>query len=263
MKLSVEMYVQEKGFVNISKGYLRDSHIELEDILKWTKSQLILISDQVLHEEQLKGFDKKPVVVVDGRTNKKPIDVSPLGQIEFISRKNVGDIILAAYDMLTKLSPVDTGLYKSSHYVFLNGVQVATDLSTLEAWTKNNPQIKDNDVLRIVNIQPYGRRLELLGVTSKRQQSRRVEKKRKGVGTGVMMKRPNGAYQLTYSRMRSRFKNNIGIFFRFIPGSQLGISAYFKKGRKTERPGNKTSAKRTYLYPSLVFKVGKGGLLGV
>lgn len=241
--------------------------ITLQELLQFTKSALIVIADQALKEEQSLGFDKNPIMLVDGRKTKNIQDVSPLGKIQFISRKNISEIMLASYESLLELSKVKTGLYKSSHYVFFNGTQVATDLTSLEAWLKTNPQVQEKDTIRIVNIQPYGRRLELLGVTSTRQQARREDKgRRKGIKTGITIKKPNGAYQLTYRRIKSKFKSNIDIFFKFIPGSYLGLTAYnqkFRKGRKTERPGNKTSAGRTYLYPSLVFKIVERGLTNV
>lgn len=266
VSFAVDISVSENG--RRKPEYTLDTdlngEITLQDLLQWTKSALIITSDEILKEEQSFGFDKNPILIVDGRKNKNVKDVSPLGQIEFVSRQNISDILTEAYDAILDLSKVKTGRYKSSHYVFQNGNQVATDKASLEAWLKTNPEIRDNDLVRIVNIQPYARRLELLGVTSQRQQSRTEDKgRRKGVTTGIRIRKPNGAYQLAYRRIKSKFKANIFIGFKFIPGSQLGLTAYFKKGRKTERPGNKTSAGRTYLYPSLIFKIQERGLSDV
>lgn len=263
MQLSVEMYVEEKGLVRVNRGYLRDSKIELADLLRWTKTQLITISYDVLMEEQAKGFDKTPLILVDGSRTKKVSDVNPLGQIRFVSRQNIADVLLAAYESLLRLSKVKTGRYKDSHYIFLNGIQVATDLNSLKTWLAGIPEIKVNDLVRIVNIQPYGRRLELLGVTSERQKARVEDKgRRKGIKTGILLKKPNGAYQLTSRKIKTKYKNNVSIKFTFIPGSELGLSGYrpehhhrFVKGR----PG-KNSAGRTYLYPTLVFKINSEGL---
>lgn len=272
------MYVVEKGFVKESRGYLRDTNIELADLLKWTKSRLLIISDQVLKEEQARGFDKTPIVLVDGNKSKKPIDVDPLGKIEFISRQNISDILLTSYRSLLDLSKVLTGAYKASHFVFLNGNQVATDLTSLQSWLQGNPDIKENDLVRIVDIQPYARKLELRGITSKGRNTKLEDKgRRKGVKTGILINKPNGAYQLTSRRIKTKFKNNVAISFNFIPGTSLGISAYFKRsrensksvkihsktGRFAKEDPNKAN-ERTYLYPSLVFKLTKeGGLSDV
>lgn len=254
MKLSVEMTVQERGQVIESRGYLRDSEIELQDLLKWTKSQLIVISDIALREEQANGFDKMPLLLVDGRRSKRIEDVSPLGQVEFIARQKMSDILLEAYTALLELSKVLTGRYKGSHYVFHNGVQVAVDLPSLTSWLQT-AEFNDKDVVRIVNIQPYARRLELLGVTSVRQQSRRDDPgRRRGKRTGSTIKVPNGAYQLTYRRIRSKYKQNALIRFTFLPGSSLGLTGSFKSGRKG-------SAGRPYLYPTLVFTLQERGMV--
>lgn len=255
MRLSVELSVQEDGLTTEKAGYLRDSDIELVDLLKWTKRQLIIIADQTLKEEQAKGFDKSPVVVIDGRRDKRPIDVNPLGQIEFFSRLSVSEILMESYRQLLSRSKVLTGQYKASHFVFLNGIQVATDMDSLAKWIASEPKVKDKDTIRIVNIQPYGRRLELLGVTAQRTNAKledagRRSKKR----TGTKVRLPNGAYQLTARAIRSKFKNNLGVRFTFLPGSSLGLSGAFKGGRK------RNSAGRPYLYPSIVFTVSERGL---
>lgn len=257
MKFNVEMTVSEKGFVDMKKAYLRDDAIELKDVLIWTKSQLIIIADQVLTEEQAKGFDKNPVVLVDGRKNKPIRDVHPLGNIEFVARQELGNILSETYKALLELSRVRTGLYKASHYVYLNTKLIATNLEALEAWQNSGPTIKSTDRLMIVNIQPYARKLELLGSTSSRQKTRREDKgRRRGVKTGITVIKPNGAYQLASRRLKGKYKNNVSINFRFMPGPAIGdgLIGNFKKGRKK-------SVGRPYLYPALVFKIGDGGLL--
>lgn len=234
-----------------------NGEITLKDLLEWTKQTLIVLADQALQEEQAAGFDKSPVTIVDGKKNNDIRTVHPLGSIEYVSRQSMTDILITAYEALLERSKVVSGLYKSSHYVFHNGIQVANDLSSLKSWVASSPQFKNKDVVRFVNIQPYGRRLELLGVTAQRSRPKREDKgRRKGIKTGVVFKVPNGTYQLTARSLKSRFKQNVGIRFTFIPGSSLGISGSFKKGR-----AGKNSAGRPYLYPSIVFTVQEGGIL--
>jgi len=255
MKISVEMTVQEAGVINESRGYLRDSAIELKDLLEWTKSQLIVIADQALTEEQAKGFDKEPIMLVDGKQNRSVKSVSPLGQIEFVARAGFQEVLFDTYISLMRRSPVKTGRYVDSHYVFHNGVQVANDFSRLQRWANSGPELKDNDTIRIVNIQPYARRLELLGVTAQRTQSRKEDAGRRNKRKkGTMVKMPNGAYQLTTRAIRAKYKNNLGIRFTFLPGTSLGLSGVFKGGRK------KNSSGRPYLYPTIVFTINSRGL---
>ena len=235
-----------------------DGNVTLEDLLEWTKSSLIVIADQALREEQGSGFDKEPVVIVDGSPNKSPAQVSPLGQIEFVSRADVMSIVFDAYEGVLYRSKVLTGLYKSSHFVFLNGVQIAASMRELEVWYAfTAPVFKPNDTIRIVNVQPYARRLERLGVTAQRQQARKRDSSGKKK-LGRMVAVPNGAYALTTRAVRAKYKRNSIIRFVFLPGSALGLTATFKRGR----PG-KNSAGRTYLYPSIVISVTAGGNLNV
>lgn len=256
MKISVESTIQEGGLVIEKQAFLRDSQIELKDLLEWTKTQLIVIADSVLSEEQKKGFDKEPILLVDGRANKPVLSVSPLGQIEFISRQSFDDILMDTYNSLLKRSPVLTGRYKSSHYVFWNGNQVANDLVSLDSWLKSGPVLKEKDTIRIVNIQPYGRRLELLGVTSQRTQMKREDAGRRNKRkTGTTVKVPNGTYQLTARAIRAKYKQNLNIRFTFLPGTSLGLKGAFKAGRK-----GRNSAGRPYLYPTIVFTISTRGL---
>lgn len=256
MRFNVEMTVEENGFVQTKKGYIRDSKMEYADILKWTKSQLITIADQVLEEEQGKGFDKNPVILVDGKKGKNISEVHPLGSIEFVSRQDFGLILPEAYQAILDLSKVLTGRYKDSHQVTWNTATVATDLASLKAWLATGPQIKESDEIRIVNTQPYARKLELRGVTAGRTSMNKKERtfKRKGVTKTIVVNKPNGAYQLALRRMKSKYKNNVGIFFKFLPGSFLGLSGSFKNGKDEKSKG------RPYLYPALIFKIGREGL---
>lgn len=257
MKFDVSISVTEKG--RRRPEYTIDSDINgevtLKDLLEYTKGSLIVIADEVLKEEQDKGFDKNPVFVVDGRRNKPVSAVSPLGSIEIVARMDMGDIVLETYNALLYRSKVLTGRYKSSHFVFHNGKQVATDLQSLAAWLNTNPQFKQKDAIRIVNIQPYARRLERLGVTAQRQQNRRA-KSRRGHSSGATYVAPNGTYFLTARAIKAKYKQNTFIKFTFLPGSSLGLSGSFKGGR-----AGRNSAGRPYLYPTIVFSVQERGIV--
>lgn len=256
---SVDISVEEKG--RRRPEYTLDTDLQgeitLQDLLEWTKSTLIVTADEVLKDEQSQGFDTEPIMLIDGKRNKNILSVSPLGQIEFVGRQDFAGILLDAYQGLLDRSKVLTGRYKASHYVFLNGIQVATDLPSLQQWLNTNIEFKDNDTVRIVNIQPYGRRLELLGVTAQRSSPKIEEKgRRHKVKTGIFFKVPNGAYQLTARSMKSKYKQNVGIRFSFLPGSSLGLPGTFKGGRH-----GKNSAGRPYLYPTIVFTIQERGIL--
>lgn len=256
---AVDISVTERG--RRRPEYTLDSdlngEITLKDLLEWTKTALIVTADEVLRDEQGKGFDSEPIMLIDGRRGRDIRTVSPLGKIEFVARQALADILVEAYEGLIHRSKVLKGDYIKSHYVFLNGIQVATDLSSLQAWLKTEPEFKDKDTLRIVNIQPYARRLELLGVTAQRSKPKLEEKgRRHKVKTGVFFKTPNGAYQLTTRSIKAKYKQNALIKFTFLPGSSLGLAGTFKGGRR-----GKNSAGRPYLYPTIVFTVQERGIV--
>lgn len=257
--IDVEISVSENG--KNRPEYTLDSdlrgEITLMDLLLFTKQALIITADEVLREEQALGFDKKPILIVDGYRNKPVQTVNPLGSIKFVARQQFGDMLLDTYEGLLKRSKVLTGRYKDSHYVFWNGIQIATTLEGLKSWIDSNPDIKDKDKIRIVNIQPYARRLELLGVTAQRTNARMDEKgRRRKQRTGIFFKVPNGAYQLTYRSVRSKYKQNALISFVFLPGTSLGLKGTFKSGRR-----GRNSAGRPYLYPTIVFQIQERGIL--
>ena len=258
MKFDVYIQVLENG--KRAPKYTLDSDLNGEvsiiDLFKFTKNSLIVITDQTLKEEQARGFDKDPILLVDGRRNRDVRTVHPLGQLELVARQQFGDVLLEAYNGLLKRSKERTGRYKDSHYVFFNGVLVATDLRELQAWLRSNPDFKEGNIIRIANIQPYARKLELWGVTAQRSKTRLEDKgRRKGEKTGKIIKVPNGAYMLTARSIKSKYKQNAGIRFTFLPASSLGLSGTFKtKGR------NKNSVGRPYLHPSLVITVQERGI---
>lgn len=254
----VTLSVEEKG--KKRPEYTLDTdlngEITLQDLLQWTKSALIITADEVLREEQANGFDKEPILLVDGRQGRNPNTVNPLGQIEFVSRSNVADIFIETYEGLLKRSPVLKGDYKASHYVAYNGTQVASSLEGLKSWLAGDINFKAGDTIRIVNVQPYARRLELLGVTAQRTQNRREDAGRRAKKkTGTMVRVPNGAYQLTSRSIKSKYKNNVGVRFSFLPGTSIGLSGSFKGGRK-----GRNSSGRPYLYPSIAFVLNERGM---
>lgn len=231
--------------------------LTMEQLLAYTKSALILISDQALKEEQANGFDKKPVVVVDGRKNKDVYSVNPLGKIEFYSRQDPTPVLSETMKALWERSKIVTGEYLRSHAVFVNGTMIAKDPDSLAAWLSRNT-LKSNDLIRFVNLAPYARRLERLGVTAQRQQNRTVAKSKRGAGESTARAiAPNGVYFLTSKAIKRKYKNNVSIRFGFIPGSAIGLAASFKTGRSNA----KSKKASTYLYPSISILLSDKGII--
>jgi len=261
MKISIDVSVTENGRRAPEYTINTDlrGEISLGDLLEFTKQSLISTSFTVLQEEQANGFDKKPVVTVDGSSNKSVLDVSPLGTIEYTSRVSVDALLLDAYQGLLDRSPVLTGAYKSSHYVFLNSKQIANSLDSLQTWINSSPEVKTSDVFLIVNVQPYARKLERFGVraggeggnTHKPRLGQSRDKKKAQRGVKVLV--PNGAYFLTARALRYKYKRNTSIRFQFSSGTTFNIVGSFKSGHKSGKG-------RAYLYPTIRIAVSEEGL---
>jgi hypothetical protein len=228
----------------------------LQELALFMRRSLINVALDVLKEEQKQGFDKKPVTLIDNRLNKPITQVKPFGKIEFKKRVKSLEIISFAYREIARRSPVDTGRYENSNFVFLNGKRIATNLTELSAWIASKPAIKENDFIRIVNVTPYARRLERLGVTRQRTSRLKIKNRRTSSSGRIRNPtslRPNGTYFLSTRATKRKYKGNVTIYFGFIPGNLLGLSATFAGGS-----GKK---KRTYLYPTM--KIYIGGKRGV
>lgn len=259
VRFSVDVSIRERGRKAKSAFDLKSDlsgEATFKEFLEFTKRALIITSDQVYKISQQEGFEKTPLVEVDGRVGKPVQNVHPLGKIAFVANQNIKDILLAAYDALEYRSPVLTGRYKHHHFVFHNGKHVASVRGELEAWLDTNPEMGENDRIRIVNMMPYARKLERYGITAQRSRIRTKDlrkQKNKPKSGAIFAKVPNGAYYLTARAIKRVFKSNININFSFISGSEIGLSGVFKTGKKH-------SIGRAYVYPSLLFTVRRQGL---
>jgi len=263
-KFEVSVLVYENGKKSPQYDLNTDlsGEITLRSLFDTVKLVLIETAREVIKEEQAAGFDKKPVVVVDGKVGKPIQDVNPIGSIEFRSRVNMDDILLETYEALLQRSPILEGIYSDSHYVLLNRVQVASTLSELKAWLASKPDFKEKDLIRFINITPYARKLERLGVTAGnlRHSSRsvRITKARGQKGRdGIKYQAPNGVYYLTSRSIIRKYKGNANIKFDFISGSTIGLDEKFKRKDPKAR---KSRPARTYLYPMIVISVSESGI---
>jgi hypothetical protein len=86
---------------------------------------------------------------VDGRLGAHEEAVRGDGQITYLYPR-IDAVVQFAMEMLFKFSPVDSGEYRNSHVIFLNGRAV----TNLEGW-------KPGDDVAIANFLPYSRKIEL------------------------------------------------------------------------------------------------------
>lgn len=258
---SVTYQVIDKG--KNATGFNLDNDINgaatLEDLLKFTKRALILISGDALKEEQSRGFDKNPTLIVDNKFNSQVDNVKPLGKIEYVARAEFKMMILETYRKIMYYSKVKTGRYLNSNVVTYNGTMVATNIISLENWLKTKTEFSDRDIIRFVNFQPYARKLETLGVTRQRSQGKPKRVLRKKKRGKKMVTLPNGAYAMAFMSVKRRFKKNVFIGMDLLPGNKLGLNSQEGKfkGKKAKREGYWG---QPYIYPTIILRAVSAGL---
>lgn len=223
-----------------------NGEMTIEDIRQSQKDLLLSVAAEVLREEVDRGFPRDFITYVDGR--KKPVEqVKPFGKIEFVSPMSVDEVLIATMEAIEERSKVVTGAYMRSHEVTFNGVVVARDSSSLASWLNSGPTMKPKDIITFINTQPYARRLERYGITKDSSPMPKGQKRTPG--------RPNGTYRLAYRSVRRKYRRNVKILFRMIPGNELaGLT-----GQRTFKRGRKGSVGRAYLYPSIQIIIGSDG----
>lgn len=265
---SIEMTVYEKG--KKAPKYSIDSDLNgemsLQDFLEYSRSVIVSVAKDVLSDSQSKGFDKDPVVIVDGKYGRKEESVKPLGSIDYVSKKSASDILIFAYEAILERTKRVTGRYGRNNIVVFNGNQVANDKESMRAWIGTSPKFKDRDRIRFINTAPYANKLELDGVTkgsvgtSGRTVIPKTDKKgRPKPGAG--MRKPNGVYTLALRAIRHKYRGNSIIKYEQVLGSEMGLTSPVR-GSGVGRVRQKgKSAGRTYVYPSILIYIKEGGIL--
>lgn len=255
----------------------------LEELLMFNQQATLQIGRTVLKEEQNKGFDKQPRQRTDNVFDKQDINVKPLGKIEYFARRDVGLALVEFYREVDKRSPEVTGQYRSGNVLFFNGVEVADTLSGVQAWVeaRSKKGFRETDEIRLVNVNPYARKMEFLGVRKgTRGRTKGVNENigrkfgnRKRNKRTVKFSKPNGAYALAFRSIRNKYKSLASVLsFTFMPNGTNGIQIQDAgpgfRNQFTPRPGAKLSKRdqgrygRPYLYPSIRFKLDGSGVTG-
>lgn len=251
-----------------------NGEITLEALSREVRLSHVRIAREVLRQEQREGFDKNPIVRVDNMVGKKEDFVKAFGKIEYFSRLNDLEVLLKVYQSIEARSPVRTGLYRNSNYVFANNRLVARNYREFFQFVEGTKKdgVGEIDEVRFVNVTPYASRLEFRGVrraTRGVNKGLNVAKRKTGKSKktpGVRFKKPNGAYYLasrTTSGIKGFFKQ---VKYEFIPNGYKGL-IFDADGlmRNTYANTPKNVAKRRvgkpYVYPSIVFRISKLGLV--
>jgi hypothetical protein len=248
-----------------------DRKMTIQELLETVKKTLQTVAVTALREEQARGFTKFPVITIDKTPGKNISDVSPLGQIMFSEVATDSKMLLNIYADILRRSPVGSGVYRKSNIVTLNGEYLAGDYSQLEKAIQTLT-LKPGDIIRYINIAPYARRLEALGVTA--QKARPVYRKStdKKKRSGSMVLKETGVYFMTSRSIKKRLMGSSIVRFQLMPGHTLGINSIpviangrvlrkFYKGHVAgEKPGSnfRKGQVGSYLYPTIVVVIREG-----
>lgn len=134
-----------------------------------------------------------------GNTNLDSVKVPGPIVYKYSYRKEIVAVLL---DELRRASPTVSGLYRDSHFVFLNGLPIEGLPASL------GPR----DVLYIANPTSYSRRLEVGKTTA---------------GRDFLVSVPNRIYERTMKRLAPRYRNVARLTLEYI----LVPGAYIIKGR--------------------------------
>ena len=249
-------------------GPERVSTKTVEELFEFIQGNLVLTAKEFLKKEQEKnGFPKKEfLTIVDGKIGADELTVKPLGKIEYVTKlEDISAVVIDVFKLIAERTAVRTGYYSSMHVLMYNGSVVAKGYSNARAWLSSGKQFKPTDRFRIINLAPYARKIERLGIKrgtrgqdkGKNTKSYRTTKNK----LGAKVRAPNGAYWLARAAARRRFpqlKNNIK--FSFVP---ISPSVASRQNPKTFSPNDykfKTGKGkgRPYLYPSISISINPG-----
>jgi hypothetical protein len=242
--------------------------VSLARYVELIRQTLISTSLTALKEEQAKGFDKNPARLVDGSPVKSVLNVKPFGTVIFQRKAETLDLLLPLYDMILKLSPVDTGLYKENHVVFVNRKAIADSRESLLRWVEAGNTLKELDIIHFANVVPYASKLERLGVTDKRQLRKLGKSKDKKQRSGSMVRLPNGTYALAARAFRRVNKTIAQIRFEWMNGVALGIipgqnaPRVSKTGKKLRYDFAQLRSRHSgpYVFPTIRIFIRPGGV---
>lgn len=243
------------------------------DIAETVRRFQIDTSLRALKEEQAKGFDKNPRQRIDNKFDAPLENLRFFGKVEYFAKQDVTEALLQIYKELEARSPWRTGLYRKGNTVIYNTTVVGDTYGQLVRFFSGIDKqggFKEGDRIIFVNTRPYARKLELLGVRrATTGQNRGLNtpsnpRKTKSKKTGRLLKKPNGAYYLTYRLARRKFKSIANsISFSFISGNNSFFRITPQDGFRTtfsSRQG-KGRGGRPYLYPTIQIQISEKGII--
>lgn len=237
-----------------------NGRITLDQYVALVEQFIFRTSQNVLQEELRKGFPEDYVEITDGKLGKpaREVDIRRRGSIEYNAGQTVTELVNFIFQQLKLRSPVQTGRYERSHIILLNGKEVADNLPEALQWA-NSVNLNQGDTIEFINVQPYSRKLERLGVTSqnRRPRIRKASRRSRAMGYNRVAK-PNGVYFLTAQLAKKTFGKAANLKFEYRQGESILGSKARSFGAKSSRTTFKRDG-RPYLYPTIIVRVDKQG----
>lgn len=233
----------------------------------------IHVARGVIKEEVQSGnFPSDYITEVDRKFG-VPLEVVKFpGQIRFIATSAIGiqESLKKIYENILDISRKVSGDYVGANCVYYNGRIAATSKEEFNQWI-DGPEfekIKTGDTIRFVNLAPYARRLEKLGVTATssyrpkwREASKRWALKLRKANKPTKVLAPNGVYKLSERFAKTLLLGSAKVQFEFVSGAKLGVGGsnpFFPSRRTTFDPKrNSFGGNQPYLYPTILI-----GILG-
>lgn len=206
------------GFsIDLAKSFLEDS-------IEFIRVAHIRIAKDVRKEEENTGFDKDAVTIVDNRHHAPEDNVLPFGKIEYVARRDMGEVVDYAWQVIEKKSPSQTGIYKNNHVMTFNGVPVAKSRRAAARFMKKQGAMNAGDIIRLVNIAPYAGKLERFGVSAGRTKRKHRKSRDDQKRSGSLVRVPNGTYVLSARALKSKFPAVGFVKFEMLPMDYLGVT---------------------------------------
>lgn len=202
----------------------------------------IAIAREALAEEQLRGFDRNPRVIVDRRFDAPVESVKFGGRIEYAARFPIDDVVAEIFAELVARSPVLTGDYRDSHVVMVNNQSIAYQ----QGQALN---LQDGDRVQIVNTQPYARKIEGGGRVRRNRRGTNTQRVERS-GSALSAQAPNGVYRVVWSWAKQRFGSLAFVDFKWVKlDTNVRVRAKWAEGTKHGGPGGGYVAQN---YPAIL-----------
>ena len=236
--------------------------VTAKEFLNLVKNTLINVAKEARREEVANGFDPKAVLKVDNKFGLVEEDVQPVGQIEYIARQDLREILQFSYDKILSLTRVinRTGNYAKNNVVLYNNVEVARDPADFKKFLDFKRDFKQNDKIEFVNIAPYANKLELDGLVKGTGRTAKIKPKKGQEGPARLVKKPNGVYYLAHRAIKEKYKGNSFIKFQPILGQEIGLTSPPRGSGVGRIRQTGKSAGRTYIYPAILILVKLDGV---